>query len=251
MATPPQHHVYDLSAALSIVERLLAGAKIKPGKRVVALHRKLLDLQESQYLILAALREFTPNDEAKAAILGRIADGLIDQSLAPAEVVNHLQTLAVGTDRNLQQLSNAVRFRYNKQATAAMRDVGDVLVPELFRPWCERIVDELHDIAPVIVQHGPNPAERTPEVAEAYTRAEALAQEMLGLWEDVDVLRRHEILTAGELVDPRSYRFGRPHLSADPNKAHRETWWVAYSVVNGARPTVNTFYEAQAGFVPA
>ncbi|RZL22237.1 MAG: hypothetical protein EOP31_24355 [Rhodococcus sp. (in: high G+C Gram-positive bacteria)] len=251
MATPPQHHVYDLSAALSITERLIDGAKIKPGKHVTALHKKLLELQESQELILAALREYTPNDEAKAVILGRIADGLVEQSLAPAEVINHLQTLAVGTDKNLQRLSNAVRFRYNKQATAAMRATGDTLIAELFRPWCERLVAELHRVAPVVIEHGPNPIERTPDVATAYTTADALVVELLGLWSDVDVLRRHEILTDGELTDRRLYRFGRPHLNADPDKAHRETWWIAYSVVNGARPTVNTFYEAQAGLVPA
>ncbi|NMM88942.1 hypothetical protein B2J88_32120 [Rhodococcus sp. SRB_17] len=251
MPTPPQHHVYDLAVALSIVERLMAASNVKPGKNVAALHKKLLDLQESEQLILAALQEFTPTDEAKAATLGRIADGLVEQSLAPAEVIGHLQTLAVGTDRNLQQLRNGVKFRYNKQATAALRDVGDKLIAELFRPWCERVVTELHVVAPVVVEHGHNPAARTPSVDASYKTAEALALELLGLWADVDALRRHEILTDGDVSDPRLYRYGRPHLCEDIDKSHREAWWIAYAVVNGARPTVNTFYEAQAGLVPA
>lgn len=251
MPTPPQHHVYDLAAALSIVERLIAESKVKPGKTVSALHKKLLELQESEQLILAALREYTPNDEAKAATLGQIADGLVEQSLAPAEVIKHLQTLSIGTDSNLQQLFNSVRFRYNKQATSALRAVGDKLIPELFRPWCERVVAELLIVAPVVVENGQNPMERTPDMVVSYQTAEALTKELIWLWSDVDALRRHEVLSDGELPDPRLYRFGRPHLNADPDKAHRESWWIAYSVVNGARPTVNTFYEAQAGLVPA
>ncbi|MFC9832560.1 hypothetical protein ACFVKB_01845 [Rhodococcus sp. NPDC127530] len=251
-ATPPQADLYDLAAARSILERVLKRADVPLTKPVTRTRATLTELAESQALVIEALRELTPTDAEKADILAHVADGLVDKSLAPKEVGAYLHKLAdTGTNKQLQSLINQVAFRYNKQGTAALRQLGDALVTDLLRPWADRITGDLLQVAPIVLEHGPNPVDRTPAVAEAYATAGRLTDEMNEVWSTADGLRRHGILTGGDVTQPLLYRFARPQLLADADKAHRSVWFLCHAVAKGAQPTVATHAEAAAGLVPA
>ncbi|MFF2058963.1 hypothetical protein [Rhodococcus qingshengii] len=249
--TPNMQGHFPLLTVRAYLDRLIESSGVPVSKALARTLDDLGELCDAQNRVVDGLKVFTATDAEKAEQLDNLADALVEQSIGADEVANYLRKLSSGADQILPKLVNGVGFRFDRKATAALRKLGDTLATDVLTPWADRITGELLQVAKVVVDNGPNPANPTPDVAAAYATADGLVADLLEVWQAADNLRQQGVLTDGTVPDPLLFRFRKPQLLADADKAHRTTWWVAYAVAKGAQPTVATFGQAKAGYVAA
>ncbi|OZD57588.1 hypothetical protein CH263_25700 [Rhodococcus sp. 06-1059B-a] len=248
MATVTQDSMYDTTSAhfaLTRIATLVEQAELPMSDRVADTRRVLAELVDNQELAVAGLREFEPTSTENAALLGKLADALAQQTATPVEVADYLAKVSATNTASLEKLVNATKFRFAKIADQALRQLGDAIVTDLLRPLIQHYAHQLAPDAAVVVESQQNRTPATAASEAAFERAEKVVADMHSIWQAANALRRHKVLRDGDIdYDRRLLCFENPHLLADIDTSHRDTWWMSFAVVNGAKPTVQTYDEA-------
>ncbi|MFG1784620.1 hypothetical protein ACGFIU_19455 [Rhodococcus oryzae] len=233
--------LYSSGEAADKLEALLHESGIEPTTRIAQARASLAATVAEEAEALAEIDQHRPMDsEAMSALAAAVADGSISTGDAVAQIRRT-------EDRELRRLQNKLTFVYSKRADRILRNLGNALIADILAPWADRIVSELVEPAAVVVEHGPHAAVHDDKHKAAYDRAEKLVAELHTIYAHANQLRGREVLSPlADGYDPRLLAFKAPHRLAEEEKAVRETWWMAFAVVNGAGPIIRSSYEAEA-----
>ncbi|KSZ59435.1 hypothetical protein Z045_08985 [Rhodococcus pyridinivorans KG-16] len=245
--TTTQDTRYDATEAASILTALLTESGID-APTVTKVRDEINHIAIQRNAALAELADaLRPTDVDTLAEAIANGDRAVMQTIARA--------LTRKDEKDYKRLVNRVSWIYDRRAHERLRKLGDHLITELLAPWMDRTIAELAPHAHVVVEHGYRSARLESDPHQpSYDEAERLTAQAHAIWRHAASLRGRGVLSdLQEQSDPRWLAFGAPHRLADESKAHREVWWLAYAVTNGAKPGVYPSYtaEAQRHAVPA
>ncbi|QXU52163.1 hypothetical protein [Rhodococcus sp. LW-XY12] len=237
--TTTQNARYDATEAASILTALLTESGID-APTVTKVRDEINDIATQRNAALAELADaLRPTDVDTLAEAIANGDRAVMQTIARA--------LTRKDEKDYKRLVNRVSWIYDRRAHERLRKLGDHLITELLAPWMDRTITELAPHASVVVEHGhrSGPAELSDPHQHAYDEAERLTARAHHIWKTAAVLRARGVLTdLSDNVDHRWLAFQAPHRLAPQAKAHRETWWLSYAVVHGAKPGVYASHTA-------